>query len=50
VLTPSRDNAAAALQLDPVDHQRCEAHIREVAAHQRVKVLAGTADELAADR
>jgi hypothetical protein len=28
VLTPSAENAAAALQLDPVDHQRREARTR----------------------
>jgi hypothetical protein len=45
-----RDNAAAALQLDPVDHQRRQAHISEITAHQRVQVLPCAADELAADR
>ena len=54
-LTPSvvdaqRDDAAAALQLDPVDHQRREAHVGKITAHQGVQVLTCAADELAADR
>src|SRR5664279_5507697 len=44
------DYAAAALQLDPVEHQRRQAHIRERTGHQRRQVLAGPGDELAADR
>src|SRR5664279_909324 len=44
------DDAAAALQLDPVEHQRRQAHIRERTGHQRRQVLAGPGDELAADR
>ncbi len=50
VVTPKRDDAAAALQLDPVEHQRREADVRQRPRHQRLEVLAGAADELAADR
>ena len=32
---PQRDHAAAALQLDPVEHQRRQAHVVQAAAHQR---------------
>jgi hypothetical protein len=45
-----RDDAAAALELDPVEHQHREAHVVERAAHQLEQVLAGPGDELAADR
>ena len=44
------DDAAAALQLDPVEHQRREPQIRERTGHQRGQMLAGAGDELAADR
>ena len=37
---PERDDAAAALQLDPVEHQHRQAHVVQRAAHQRVQVLA----------
>jgi hypothetical protein len=43
------DDAAAALQLDPVEHQRRQPHIRERAGHQLRQMLAGPRDELTAD-
>src|SRR5215212_8687876 len=44
------DDAATALELDPVEHQRRQANVVEAAAHQAGEVLAGAGDELAADR
>ena len=44
------DDTAAALRLDPVEHQRRQAHIRQRTRHQRREMLAGARDELAADR
>ena len=42
-----RDDAAAALELDPVEHQHRQAQIIERAAHQLDQVLARARDELA---
>ena len=42
-------DAAAALQLDPVKHQRRQADVAKRPRHQRSKVLPGPADELARD-
>jgi hypothetical protein len=47
---PQGDDAAAALELDPVEHQHRQPQIIERAAHQLDEVLAGARDELAADR
>ena len=47
---PERDDAAAALELDPVEHQHRQAQVVERAAHQLDQVLARARDELAADR
>jgi hypothetical protein len=47
---PERDHAAAALELDPVEHQRRQPQVVERAAHQLDQVLARAGDELAADR
>jgi hypothetical protein len=44
---PERDDAAAALQIDPVKHQRGQPHVGEAAAHQRAQVLGRAADKLA---
>jgi hypothetical protein len=43
-------DTAAALQLDPVEHQRRQTHIRKRTGHQSGQVLTGASDELAADR
>ena len=45
-----RHDAAAALQLQAVEHQGGEANVGQRPAHQRAQLLAGPADELAADR
>jgi len=45
-----RYDAAAALELDPVEHQGGQADVVEAAAHERHEVLAGAPDDLAADR
>ena len=45
-----RDDAAAALQLDPVEHQHRQPGVLKRATHERVEVLAGAPDELARDR
>jgi hypothetical protein len=45
-----RHHAAAALEVEPVEHQRSEANVRQAARHERAQVLAGAPDELAADR
>jgi len=42
-----RDDAAAALELDPVEHQHGQSDVLKGAGHQRVEVLAGAAHELA---
>jgi len=47
---PQADEAAAALELDPVQHQHRQAHVVEAAAHQPEQVLARAGDELARDR
>ena len=47
---PERDDAAAALELDPVEHQHRQAQVVERPAHQLDQVLARARDELAADR
>jgi hypothetical protein len=45
-----RDNAAAALQVDPVEHQRRKPDVLQRPRHQRLQMLAGAADERAARR
>ena len=50
VVIPERDDAAAALELDPVEHQRRQPHVVERPAISASQVLARAADELAADR
>ena len=45
-----RDDAAAALQLEAVEHQRRQANVLERTGHQRAQMLTGAPDELAADR
>jgi len=47
---PERDDAATALQIDPVEHQHRQAQVVERAAHQLDQVLARARDELATDR
>ena len=47
---PQRDDAAAALQLDRVEHQHREPDVGQRAAHERVEMLASAPDELARDR
>jgi len=47
---PQGDDAAAALELDPVEHQHRQAQIPERAAHQLDQVLARARDELARHR
>src|ERR1035438_10486846 len=44
-----RHDTAAALQLDTVEHQRRQPHIRERAGHQLRQMLAGAPHELTAD-
>jgi hypothetical protein len=46
---PERDHAAAALRLDPVQHQHRQPQVVEAAAHQPDQVVARTGDELATD-
>jgi hypothetical protein len=45
-----RDDAAAALELDPVEHRHHQAQILERAAHRLDQVLARARDKLATDR
>src|SRR6266540_3468751 len=47
---PERDDAAAALELDSVQHQHRQAQVVEAAAHQPDQVVARAGDELAAAR
>src|SRR3954453_6396790 len=47
---PEADDAAAALELDPVQHHNGQAQIIQRPAHQLDQVLARARDELAADR
>jgi len=44
-----RHDAAAALELQSIEHQRGQPNVGQRAGHQRLEVLAGPADELAAD-
>src|SRR5581483_3475968 len=46
---PERDHAAAALQLDPVQHQHRQPDVVEAATHQAEQVLARARDKLARD-
>ncbi len=47
---PQRDDAAAALELDAVEHQRCQTQVLQRSAHELDQVLARARDELARDR
>jgi hypothetical protein len=44
------DDAAAALQLEAVEHQRRQPDVLKRTGHQRTQMLTGPADKLAADR
>ena len=47
VLIPMRDDVRASLQLESVDHQRCQPDVVEAAAHQLAERAAGALDEAA---
>jgi hypothetical protein len=49
-LDPQRDHAAAALELDPIEHQHRQPHVCQRPAPQVDEVLARARDELARDR